>query len=291
MGFENFIKEIGERVAKATGEMVKATKVMKINGVELQGITVYSTDRKIHSTIYLERYYEDFKFGRTLADITEAITNLYNEGKQQNNVEVTFLYNFEAIKDRIVYKVINANANDELLKHVPHKKIHDLAKVYYIELADRGEGVRASVLIKNTLLKEWGVDEAEVFALAEENTEVLCPAKIVFMSDILGELGVGIENDASVQMYVISNEKNYNGAAAIFYENTLKVFADFLKSDLYILPSSLHECILLPAEKGMDVKGLKEMVHEVNRTQVEKEEVLSDSVYIYNRETNTIEIA
>lgn len=291
MNFENFIKEIEERVAEATGEVVKATKVMKNNGVELQGITVYSTDSKIHSTIYLERYYEDFKFGRTIVDITEAITNIYNEGKRQNNADVMFLYNFEAIKNRIVYKVINANANAELLKHVPHQKIHDLAKVYYIELASRGEGVRASVLIKNPLLKEWGVDEAEVSALAEKNTEVLCPAKIVFMPDILGELGAGLENDDSVRMYVVTNEKNYNGAAAIFYENTLKEFADFLKSDLYILPSSLHECILLPAKKGMDVKGLKEMVHEVNRTQVEKEEVLSDSVYTYNRETNTIEIA
>ena len=84
-------------------------------------------------------------------------------------------------------------------------------------------------------------------------------------------------------MYILTNETKLNGAACILYENVLYDFAQKLGEDLYILPSSVHEVILLPKLSVFEKDELVNMVREVNTEGVAAEEVLSDHVYEYNR--------
>ena len=176
---------------------------------------------------------------------------------------------FEGIKDKIVYKLINYNANRKLLSLVPHKKILDLAMVYYCILGEIEDG-NATALIYNSNIKNWHIKEDELYRTAVSNTPKLLPVKIYEMSELI--------------KYVDTAE----GAAGIMYEGVLKKLADKLESDMYILPSSIHEVIILPKSTMFNKEELMAMVRDVNTEGVSKDEVLSYTVYEYDRNTEEL---
>ena len=113
------------------------------------------------------------------------------------------------------------------------------------------------------------------------------------MKDILAEMMPEAQLEElpdTVPMYVLSNKANVQGASCILYPNLLKDFASAINGNFYILPSSIHECIFLPAESVEDPTTLQSMVKEVNMTQVEECEVLSDSVYFYDQSVGELTI-
>ena len=89
-------------------------------------------------------------------------------------------------------------------------------------------------------------------------------------------------------IHIVTNRKNAHGAAYIFDTNTLQKMADLLESDLYIIPSSIHEIMIFPWNDFATKEELSAIVEEVNETAVEKEEQLSNHVYIFDRETGTL---
>jgi len=128
-----------------------------------------------------------------------------------------------------------------------------------------------------------------------KNTPALLTYELRDMSDVLIELMVGVpcnsmkeEFEYMVPMYVLSNKSKLNGSGCIFYHNLLHNLCEKLECDLYILPSSIHEVILIPAYDHDSYDELTSMVKEVNSTQLSKEEILSDHVYFYSRETGQI---
>ncbi len=92
-------------------------------------------------------------------------------------------------------------------------------------------------------------------------------------------------------LYVLNNNSGVYGASAILYKDVLKNFADSLKKDLVIFPASIHEVLLVPYEERMDTKSLKEMVSAINRQEVVESDVLSDNIYVYKRESNSVILA
>ena len=152
--------------------------------------------------------------------------------------------------------------------------------------------------MKNEHLELWGVTKEEVLKQAAENTPKLMQPQIKKMEDTIRELfaiGEGEEtkefeifmnemreNEMRIPMYVLTNQKNLYGAACMLYEGVLEMFSQELGEDVYILPSSVHEVILVPASIAFPVKELKEMVKEINETQIPKEEVLSETIYKYS---------
>ena len=168
---------------------------------------------------------------------------------------------------------------------VPHTRFLDLAKIYYAD-CQIGE-TSGSILIYHTHVKEWKITEDELMAAAEENTPRLYPAKLHPLSSVLKT-----ENDTgTVPMFVLSNTGNQNGAAAVCYKDVLESFSQKTEDDLVILPSSVHETILLPLQKSNNMDSLREMVCDINRTVLDRSEFLSDNVYIYSRQNRNILIA
>ena len=158
-----------------------------------------------------------------------------------------------------------------------------------------------TILISNDHMKMWGVDLEEIDRYAAEQTEMhnaYCMFSMEkFVKNLVTELAETEEDIPHftmppMEMYVLTNQQRFLGASVLLYKNVLKNFAKEKEDDLYILPSSTHELILIPARVVWytGINHLKEMVKEVNSTQVEPEEFLSDNVYFYDRQTDKIEI-
>lgn len=293
MEFTNFTTLVQREVEKRAGEnyRVKLNDVMKNNGVVLRGITLMQDDSNISPTIYLNPYYDAYENGdTTLGTVIDEVIDTYERNKINRSIDMKFFLNYETVKSRIIFKLINTEKNRELLKDVPYIPFHDLSIVFQCLVSEERFG-NASILIHNVHLQLWKVNARELYERALENTPLLQGYELADMNTVLEEMKAlgGIDDEGiedmhqEVPMYVLSNKSRVNGASCILYKDILKDFAMVVDKDLYVLPSSIHEVILLPADGTQESGQLKEMVREINQSQVEEEEVLSDSVYYYRR--------
>lgn len=321
MNFKNFVEEIKKMVKEYLGRecKVEVKEVLKNNGVKLTGIVILEGEQNCVPNIYLNEYYEKFKEGRCIRDIVYEIINYYEKHKVMVKINMDFFSDFEKMKEKICYKLINFEKNKELLQHIPHMVYLDLAIVYYCVVENESIG-NGSILIRNEHINKWRVDLKMLHETAVYNTKKLLMGKILPMEDVICEMLkrkmiLEIESSAKRQMdsdilvtekmvepivremmvkiyseakgpkmYVASNENKNYGAAVILYDEFLNDFANSIQADFYILPSSVHEVILIPVESDKDeVCQLKRMVYEVNHTELEEEEILSDSIYLFKR--------
>lgn len=293
MEFTNFTTLVQREVEKRAGEnyRVKLNDVMKNNGVVLRGITLMQDDSNISPTIYLNPYYDAYENGdTTLGTVIDEVIDTYERNKINRSIDMKFFLNYETVRSRIIFKLINTEKNRELLRDVPYIPFHDLSIVFQCLVSEERFG-NASILIHNVHLQLWKVNARELYECALENTPLLQGYELADMNTVLEEMKAlgGIDDEEiedmqqEVPMYVLSNKSMINGASCILYKDILKDFAMVVDKDLYVLPSSIHEVILLPSDGTQESEQLKEMVREINQSQVEKEEVLSDSVYYYRR--------
>lgn len=293
MEFTNFTTLVQREVEKRAGEnyRVKLNDVMKNNGVVLRGITLMQDDSNISPTIYLNPYYDVYENGdTTLGTVIDEVIDTYERNKINRSIDMKFFLNYETVRSRIIFKLINTEKNRELLRDVPYIPFHDLSIVFQCLVSEERFG-NASILIHNVHLQLWKVNARELYECALENTPLLQGYELADMNTVLEEMKAlgGIDDEEiedmqqEVPMYVLSNKSRINGASCILYKDILKDFAMVVDKDLYVLPSSIHEVILLPSDGTQESEQLKEMVREINQSQVEKEEVLSDSVYYYRR--------
>ena len=286
--FVEYIKMNAGYIA-AEGGNITINHVIKNYGCETDGLVIMEKGKDIAPTIYLDSFYELYTNGENIKNIIRQIEVIYEQNKNNVTFDVNILKHFDTIKDKIVYKVVNYRSNEKLLEQVPHKRILDLAVVFYC-LLDNEYGRSATALIYNNNLKNWNVTIDDVYKAALKNTPDLLHSKISSMAALFEKCGVNVDGEevdlkdyVPSDMYVLTNESKLNGAACILYENVLYDFAQKLGADLYILPSSVHEVILLPKLSMFEKDELVNMVKEVNTEGVAADEVLSDHVYEYNR--------
>ena len=291
MEYKEFVEYIKMNAGYIAGEggNITINHVIKNNGCEMDGLVIMEKGKDIAPTIYLDSFYELYTNGENIKNIIRQIEVIYEQNKNNVTFDVNILKHFDSIKDKIVYKVVNYRSNEKLLEQVPHKRILDLAVVFYC-LLDNEYGRSATALIYNNNLKNWNVTIDDVYKAALKNTPDLLHSKISSMAALFEKCGVNVDGEevdlkdyVPSDMYVLTNESKLNGAACILYENVLYDFAQKLGADLYILPSSVHEVILLPKLSMFEKDELVNMVKEVNTEGVAADEVLSDHVYEYNR--------
>lgn len=291
MEYKEFVEYIKMNAGYIAGEggNITINHVIKNNGCEMDGLVIMEKGKDITPTIYLDSFYELYTNGENIKNIIRQIEVIYEQNKNNVTFDVNILKHFDTIKDKIVYKVVNYRSNEKLLEQVPHKRILDLAVVFYC-LLDNEYGRSATALIYNNNLKNWNVTIDDVYKAALKNTPDLLHSKISSMAALFEKCGVNVDGEevdlkdyVPSDMYVLTNESKLNGAACILYENVLYDFAQKLGADLYILPSSVHEVILLPKLSMFEKDELVNMVKEVNTEGVAADEVLSDHVYEYNR--------
>ena len=289
MTYYQFVQAVESRIKEAVKESVavRIHTAEKNNGTIRRGLTLTEQDINISPTIYLEEYYRQFQNGGSLEHIISDILRLYNEVRFQKSWGEEKLYDYSQVKEKVIYRLVNYESNEKMLRNVPYIVYLDLAIVFCVLLEVTKYGT-ATMAIRNDHLDLWGVEKEELYRQASENTSRFLPDDFSSMSAVIEELTEESEahisfEDKEEEMYVLSNRIHSYGAAAILYSGRMEGIGMYLKSNYYVLPSSVHEVIVVPEKAAVEKEELSAMVAEINRTQVEAEEVLSDHAYYYDR--------
>ena len=291
MKLEKFMEMVSIKVQEIAGAdaSVHVQEVRKNNNVLLHGMTILRKGQNVSPTIYLDGFFDMLENGMDMEHIVRRILEAYVRGLPRNKVDMEFFRDFAKVRDRVVYRLVNREKNKDLLADIPHVDFLDLAICFYYsyEHPELGEGM---ILIHNNHMAMWKTCHRELMQLAEYNTPRLMPARLCSMDKALrGVLEEGaleelreLQQETGKYLYVLSNEKRCQGAAAILYPGILTEAAMRLKGSFYILPSSIHEVILLQDDGKGSGDGLHEMIADINKSQLREEEVLSDYAYRYD---------
>ena len=293
MNYPEFKQHIVSAIQEALGRDVQVTiqDIVKNNDTHLDGLTVLSTQYNLSPTIYLDYYFRKYEKGVSLPEIEQEILSVYQATCPCASIDISFFTDYDKVKSRIVFKLVNYERNRDLLATIPHFRFLDLAIVFNC-LLESHSGGSATILIHNHHLGYWEITRDDLYALAVHNTPLLLKYDLRNMTDVLKELlcdEESLQTPPEVEnvcpMYMLSNQNKLNGSVCILYQDLLKDFSERLGCDLYILPSSVHEVLILPAQNDTSCQSLSEMVKEINSSQLSREEILSDHVYYYSRKT------
>lgn len=270
--------------------IVERSSSTKNNGVQMEGLMLRKVGEQVAPNFYLNQQFEEWKQGtKSLYEIVTDICHVFEEELQNNqHLAETICFEWEVMKENIFLRLINRDKNVQLLKKIPYMEFMDLAVVYFYSI-DISKEVQGTVVLTKEHQQLLGVTIEELHETAKENTRKLRPVKVYQMGDLIAKVGKklgmeGLAYNAEINfMYLFSNESTMFGAIAMFFEEELKQFAEKLNSSFYVLPSSIHEVILVPDNKMIALDKFVEMVQDINATQVHETEILSDSVYYYDK--------
>ena len=286
MTFYQFIQAVELKMKEVVNEDTSLCLYTadKNNGVKRYGITITQKGINVSPTIYLEEYYEKFQKGCTIERIVEDIFQLYHQVRFEKSWDEGEVSTFEAVENRIIYRLVNFEANRELLKEVPYDPYLNLAIIFYVLLEVNERGT-ACMLIRKEHLEMWNTSIDEIWGKAKENTWHILPSEFHTMRAIMKSYKKEGNYVGMDILYVLTNKIRSFGAAVILYDGCLEMIADFLQDNYFVLPSSVHELIIVSEKDApWGGVGLSEMVKEINRSQVDPEDILSDTTYYYDRE-------
>ncbi|MDU4971455.1 MAG: DUF5688 family protein [Hungatella hathewayi] len=294
---EEVLRELCSNVKKRLGEgyEVQTQTMDKNNSRKLTGLVVQKDGGGIMPVIYVEKMLG--RPGYSLGEIADEIAGIVREyGNPLLNTGM--LMDFASVKEGLRMKLVNYEANKELLEDVPYVKFLDLAAIFYVLVQENGEG-RMTALVHNEHMKYWKTDREEIYEAAMRNMKEKQPAILESLDSLLmadeEEFQVGtpdgvMDEPPEMRLYLLSNGNGMLGAASILYSDELEKLADRLVSDLVILPSSIHEVLVAQAKEAMDYRDLNALVQMINENEVPQEDQLSNSVYLYDRGKKEISI-
>ena len=304
MNFEEFINTIKDTIKDYLPEEYKDAEVNLLENRKLNthytGLTVTRKGDTLAPTINLNALFENYgqQTENNLASVMEEVTSViqHTPGK----FDIGRVMDYDRVKKNLFMKLSAAEKNADVLEHTPHITKEDLALTFHIML-DQGEKGTATTMITDKMMDAYGVDLEKLYQDALHNSPVIAPAQIENMGEVLermmledmkaagapAEVIQEMEKDMQETsrdnpMTVITNNRSTDGAAAIFYPGVMDQVGERLNGDYFILPSSVHEILVVPDDGNISFRELKDMVKEVNRTQVAPEDRLTDQVYHYD---------
>lgn len=290
MTYQEFITYIKNDISSrlTNGRTVRIEQITKNNNTVYDALVISDPFINISPTIYVNQYYYLYLSGTSLTDICDIIFETYQKSVPIKDFDVSLFRDFSHAKPYIVMKLINAAKNHTLLQKIPHIPYLDMAIIFVYCATDFNETF-STILIKNSHLELWNIEQDELYEIAKKNTPLLLPSNLEPIQNILQYFDPNISFTEKIPLYILTNQLRVIGATTLLYEGTLKQIATNLGSDLILIPSSVHEVILFPATKAtMELSGYNKMIQEINETQLAGDELLSDHVYYYNRETDEV---
>lgn len=270
------------------------------NGVQRHGIAIRRQEEMIAPTIYLEDFYKEFNDALPMEKIVAEVLEIYFENSvPEEKTDIgQIVFGPEQIKKNLIFRIVNYPKNAKILQDMPHIPFLNLAVVFQVLVYQKEDGIGTVTFTGqyHELCKRENGGKAlfgtleELFLCARENTARLFPERLYDMEEIMNGLLHGkkasplcLEERATqkeeMELFVLTNETGISGAGCLLYPHMIKRLKEYLGGDFYILPSSIHEVILLPIRKAVCEEELNDMIKEINLTQVPEEEILSDHAY------------
>lgn len=281
---------------------VQLYEVTKLNGLPLTSLVIPVEGSNVIPNIYLDFFYQDYLAGKDPDICTGDVADFLIEKMDVvPSVNVNDFLDYENVKEKLQVRICDVEANREWLQDKAHTIHGDFAAFYTINLQENADGI-ASKTVTTDLIDTWQIDLSTLHQDAMKADLKRMPA-LHSMDNLISTMVFGMgepenllgkEIDASAfdqPMFCLTNENRMNGAGLILNEDIRRQVADFMKSDFYILPSSIHEILVVPADGTLELQELSNMVKEINETQVSIEERLSDHVQFCDEKTAVMENA
>lgn len=254
------------------------------NGTCYDGLIIFSPTVNISPTIYLNPYYHRYLDGVPLEDIYQDIITTYKTHLPTKDFDIHMFTDYNRARHSIIMKLIHYERNRVLLETVPHFRYLDFAVTFHCYVSKCQSGY-ASILIHNHHLNLWNISTEELRECALQNTPRLLPYELENMVHVLKNYFHSQDqtiDPCELPMYILTNSSKLNGASVILYEGLLHNIAQRFEKDLILLPSSIHEFLIIPADSDQQISYFNDMINEVNHTQLSDDEILSDHAYYYS---------
>ena len=269
-----------------TKEMIR-----KNNNVFLEAFIIRLPGADSAPVVYLDPLYQSYKNGSSIDKIaTMVIARLEAEVPLSKELAKNS-HSLDAVREKIAFRLISKKENEAMLADVPWIPFLDLAVIFFLYLGRR-EDTQITSVIHNHQAQEWKLSPADLYELAKVNTPRLYPSTVGRLEHLV--LGWNDEEDRLTPcepllptLFVLSNQSGINGASCLLYPDVIKDFAEHLGSDLIILPSSIHEVLILADDHTQNYERYRDMVRNVNEEEVDKEDQLSNELYLYRRNSRT----
>ncbi len=296
---EQFISAVKESLYEQGSDMnVSVNEVKKLNE-SYEAMTVTPEGARVGVNIGIEKFYDAYNEGRPFDEVVDKAVETINHGiNERPDFDIDSFTDYSQMKEKLAMEVVSAETNKEMLENVPHKDLEDMAVVYRFVLSSDDEG-RASILVTNQILESMGVTPERLHADALEIAPQIKPAEIRGMSEVMAEM-MGMEQAEALgimpmrpedeQLFVATVPDKTHGAGVLAYQNFMDQAAERVGGDFFILPSSIHEVLIVPDNGRMDLKELEAMVRDVNATQVAPADKLTDNVYHYDSKEKIFEL-
>ncbi|MBP3339745.1 MAG: hypothetical protein J6L69_10115 [Lachnospiraceae bacterium] len=299
--FAEMIRDmVGDRLIDC---VITINEVIKNNDNFKTGLTIKGKNSNLAPNIYIDDYYEMYVNGMDIQEVVTSVVRIYEKNKVDVSCDTAKLSNYENVRHKVCFKLINADKNKVSLQNRPHRRFMDMAVSYYI-MAGEEINQLGNINITTNMMKMWNVSESQLFEDSMRNTPGILKSVVMPVSEVVEEIynkmngmeennsnRTGFVNcDRGEMMYVATNTQKVNGAGVLLYRNLMEKFAEIIDDDFYILPASIHETILVPCITDKCERELLQMVREINETEVDDEDVLSNNIYRYYRHTNYVKM-
>ncbi|MBQ9815698.1 MAG: hypothetical protein IJM53_08425 [Lachnospiraceae bacterium] len=273
-------------------ESVVIRQVTKNNQQTLDGIFIHNDRDEIRPTLYLQHLYETFgdeDGAEEAADIILKVNAGYSGIKLMSQ---DYVGDFEAARKRLAIKLVNTEMNREYLEDKPHREFLDLSELCFI-LVFSPDGDPGGIVVTNELLENWGVSGRMVLDMAEENTEKLMGTVFMPLKERIEDMVMDIEDlkgtpfDVDCPAIIITNNYKVFGAANMLNKELMEKCAGIFGGDFIIIPSSVHEILLIDPALYPDGSELNRSIRDVNLLD-EIPNNLSDHYYVYSAEKHEI---
>ncbi len=294
---KRFTEVLCEIILATLGEeyYTELSVIRKNNGVMKEVLYVRKKESECMPCFYTDELYESYCNGENEVGLAEHMVNIVMNECEVVRREVQKYLTKEWISEHLFLRLVQIEKNREWLEDAVYVTYLDLAAVVYVLTEDDETGVKSFLLPKSAWeTLEVGTPE-EYFPKLVENTARMFPDKLWGIETVTEE---GDEERYSIFkleeeskevmsadcLYVLSNYRKINGAATMLYPKVLEQIYDGFSGNFFVIPSSVHEVLLIKETREEEEDFLNRMVREVNESQVEPEEVLSDHVYYYSAE-------
>lgn len=295
LNYQDFIKELQKTLYYLIPKNVQmeVQPVLKNNALHMDGLVLHQEGRTMSPNFCLQEYYQQYITGETVSRLAEHIRVCWENMEEVSQLHIPDM-TFEGCREYIVYRLVNTERNQELLEEIPYIPFLDLAVIFYYLVSQNQEGI-GSIRINNDMMEQWGVNTQILMEQASRNTPRLFPLRcnplgrllehMIFHSD--WEI-LDFQGPPSEEPYILTNSNGINGAAVWLYPQLLEQLSDYFDQSIYILPSSIHELVILPDSGQICESDMLHMVAQVNQECVLPEEFLSGNIYYYDREKRAV---